>query len=268
MNRFCPKTRRETTNKKYKKKEDWKRQNNKKFAILSFLFHPLSDSIFVSLVSYRWSRLWVTVSTVTELRGLFVTLIRRFLRAMRTRVRWQLVDDEIDSKAKPTTWRRYRRGKTPMRIHHEDSPRARTSSSSFGCSRCWKKINIAPPFSHYQPYFVRFSSNLPSFLSSSISSWYFLFSSPFRFFLILFYSFSLSLSLSFPVSLLLPRFSSLLLHFFPGGFFFVLIRLTIITVETKRTTNASRILLVFLLQRSVAFNQMTQRTGMIAFNGD
>ena len=220
MNRFCPKTRRETTNKKYKKKEDWKRQNNKKFAILSFLFHPLSDSIFVSLVSYRWSRLWVTVSTVTELRGLFVTLIRRFLRAMRTRVRWQLVDDEIDSKAKPTTWRRYRRGKTPMRIHHEDSPRARTSSSSFGCSRCWKKINIVPPLLPLSALFCSL------FLQFTVVSFFFHFVLIFSSFLsfsflsnslLLFLSLSLSLSLSPSFSLVFLRFCS---TFFRGFFLF------------------------------------------------
>lgn len=188
---------------------------------------------------------------------------------MRTRVRWQLVDDEIDSKAKPTTWRRYRRGKTPTRIHHEDSPRARASSSRSGCSRCWKKINIAslsptispilfafPPIHHRRFFLLPFRPDI------------FFFSSPFCFFLILFYSLSLSLLPSLPpsssLSLVFLRFCST----FSRVFFFLLIRLTIITVETKRTTNASRILLVFLLQRSVAFNQMTQRTGMIAFNGD
>lgn len=177
---------------------------------------------------------------------------------MRTRVRWQLVDDEIDSKAKPTTWRRYRRGKTPMRIYHEDSPRARASSSSSSCSRCWKKINIASLSPTISPIHRRF------FLLPFRPDIFF-FSSPFCFFLILFYSLSLSLFL-----ILSPSFFFASAPLFPAFsfFFFVLIRLTIITVETKRSTNASRILLVFLLQRSVAFNQMTQRTGMIAFNGD
>ena len=193
-----------------------------------------------------------------RLLGLFVTLIRRFSRAMRTRVRWQLVGDEIDSKAKPVAW--------PARVACEFITRtlrracASSSSSLYFASR-WTKITVTPPprlllpRGHVVSFFFRFLLLSPFFtLLSLLSSYH-----P---------SFPLLFSLRRASFSFVFQFDSTFLSlssFFPSFFFFCFNSFHGWKQRESRPPRPS-----FATIRPALGNQMTQRersTGMIAFNG-